>query len=83
VAAIEERKMDRAGSPSAELGVVLVAALRALAQAGEAEQACRLAGRACMAVRHEDIAQWRRFNALLHRLAPLTEPVGTSPKAPA
>jgi hypothetical protein len=82
VAAIEESRMEQAQSPSAELGAVLLAALKALADAGEAEQACRLAGRACVAVRHEDSGQWRRFNALLHRLAPRTGPVGVSRKIP-
>ena len=51
-------------------------ALRALADAGEAEQACRLAGRACAAWRGRDAAQWKRFNVLLHRLGPHTGPVG-------
>jgi len=80
VAAIDERKAEQAGSASAELGAVLLSALNALADAGEAEQACRLAGRACMALRRQDGGQWRRFNALLHRLAPRTGPVGASRK---
>jgi len=65
-----------------KLGAVLLAALKALADAGEAEQACRLAGRACVAVRREDSRQWCHFNALLHRLAPRTGPVGTTREAP-
>jgi hypothetical protein len=65
-------------TPSAdgELSVILLASLEALADAGDAEQACRLAGRACAALRHEDLGRWRRFNALLHRLTPRTEPIG-------
>lgn len=81
MAAIDERKTKPASTPTAELGDVLLAALKALADAGEAERACRLAGRACVALRREDIGQWRRFNALLHRLAPRTGPVGNPGKA--
>ena len=40
------------------------------------------AGRACVALRREDGRQRRRFNALLHRLAPRTGPVGTTREAP-
>ncbi len=54
---------------------VLVASLRALAAAGRTDEACRLAGRACAAVRGSDPTAWRQFNALLHRLTR----EGTSP----
>jgi hypothetical protein len=54
-----------AANPLTEL---LVSALQALAEAGELDRACRLAGHACAALRHDDPAGWRRFNALLHRL---------------
>lgn len=47
---------------------VLLASLRALAAAGRSDEACRLAGRACAAVRGSDPTAWRQFNALLHRL---------------
>ena len=70
------RSGDQAGSPAAQLGDILLSGLRALADAGEAEQACRLAGRACAALRGRDETQWRRFNGLLHRLGPRTGPVG-------
>jgi len=58
----------------------LLAGLRALADAGEPEPACRLAARACAALRQEPEAQaqWRHFNALLHRLALRTGPVGAA-----
>jgi hypothetical protein len=61
---------DKDGSPDGRAGLVdlLLAALQALAAAGQTETACRLAGRACAALRRRDPAQWRRFNALLHRL---------------
>jgi len=55
---------------------VLLASLKALADTGEAEAACRLAGRACAALREQDRTQWMRFNKLLHRLSPMTGPVG-------
>jgi hypothetical protein len=48
---------------------VLIESLTALAAAGDAEAACRLAGRACAIYRHKDIPAWNRFNGLLHRLA--------------
>lgn len=53
----------------ATLTDVLLASLEALAAAGHADEACRLAGQACAALRQSDIAGWKRFNALLHRLS--------------
>jgi hypothetical protein len=47
---------------------ILLASIMALATAGEVEEACRLAGRACVALRGTDPATARRFDALLHRL---------------
>jgi hypothetical protein len=64
-----------AGHPApqtAALCEILVAGLKALAEAGEPEAACKLAGRACAVLRKEDPTQWSRFNALLHRLSPMT-----------
>ncbi|MGB3899250.1 MAG: hypothetical protein WA973_11915 [Mesorhizobium sp.] len=49
---------------------VLLDGLRALADAGEVESACRLAGRACVTLRHARPALARRFDVLLHRLTP-------------
>lgn len=56
-------------SPESLTGILL-ASLEALAVAGQVEAACRLAGRACVALRHSDPKGEHRFNALLHRLAP-------------
>lgn len=53
---------------SAGLIEILLSSLEALAAAGQVDAACRLAGRACAALRNKDPADWRRFNALLHRL---------------
>jgi len=54
--------------PAAELSRLLLASLEKLAAAGEIEAACRLAGQACAALRRDDEAATRPFNALLHRL---------------
>jgi hypothetical protein len=54
---------------------LLVDALQALAETGEVDRACRIAGHACAALRHDDPAGWHRFNVLLHRL--------TRPRPPA
>lgn len=51
---------------------ILLSSLEALAAAGQADAACRLAGRACAALRNKDPSGWRRFNALLHRLCKST-----------
>jgi hypothetical protein len=61
---------SRAGlqdSPTA-LVEILLSSLEALAATGQADAACRLAGRACAALRKSDPSGWRKFNALLHRL---------------
>lgn len=47
---------------------ILLTSLTALAAAGEVEQACRLAGQACVMLRASDPAASRRFDVLLHRL---------------
>lgn len=47
---------------------VLLASLKALAEAGQADVACRLAGQACAELRHSDPVAWQRFNAFLHRM---------------
>jgi len=53
----------------AGLADLLVAGLDALAKAGQAEAASRAAGKACALMRDADPPQWRKFNALLHRLS--------------
>ena len=55
-------------SPTA-LTDILLSSLEALAAAGQVDAACRLAGRACAALRKNDASGWRKFNALLHRLS--------------
>lgn len=58
------------GPPVQNLAELLLTSLSALAAAGEVEAACRLAGKACVALRHCDQATARRFDVLLHRLTP-------------
>jgi hypothetical protein len=54
--------------PQDRLTDILLTSLRALAEAGEVDAACRLAGQACVALRASDPAGARRFDVLLHRL---------------
>lgn len=51
-----------------QIVVLLLDALQKLADAGEVDAACRIAGKACVALRRSDPRSERRFNALLHRL---------------
>lgn len=53
------------GAPLARL---LLESLAALAEAGEVDRACRLAGRACVLLRHDDPQAARRFDVFLHRM---------------
>ena len=53
----------------AGLADLLVASLEALARLGQADAACRGAGKACAVLRGTNPVQWRKFNALLHRLS--------------
>lgn len=59
---------DQRSAP-AGLTDLLLSSLDALAGAGEADTACRLAGQACAILRKNDPSSWWRFNALLHRLS--------------
>jgi hypothetical protein len=51
---------------------LLIASLLALAAAGEAEAACRFSGRGFALLRRSSPRLAQKFNALLHRLAPMT-----------
>jgi hypothetical protein len=56
-------------APSHErINLLLLDALQKLADAGEADAACRIAGKACAILRRVAPKDERRFNALLHRL---------------
>jgi hypothetical protein len=64
----------QAGSGQQDTSVVLidvlVSSLEALAATGQVDEACRLAGRACAALRGRNPTGWRRFNVFLHRMSP-------------
>lgn len=60
---------DVSGS-AARLSNILLEGIAALADAGQVEAACRLAGQACVALRATDPSAARRFDTLLHRLTP-------------
>lgn len=63
--------MSAASTPDTEVTAInrlFVAALVALAQAGEAEQACRLRARGWSALRHANDREAERLNAVLHSL---------------
>lgn len=57
-------------SPERQVALLLLDALQKLADAGEVDAACRIAGRACVILRRGSPGNERRFNALLHRLTP-------------
>lgn len=60
-----------------ELSQILRMSLMVLAEKGEVDQACRLAGQACHVLRHDEPRNWQVFNALLHRLSAGAGDVGT------
>jgi hypothetical protein len=69
---------------SSGLADLLLSSLEALAAAGQADKACRLAGHACAVLRKDDPGGWRKFNALLHRLSRLTtDPSSWTERGPA
>ncbi len=55
-------------SPQEQVTLLLLDSLQKLADAGEVDAACRIAGRACVILRTVAPKDERRFNALLHRL---------------
>ena len=56
--------------------VLLLDALQKLANTGEVDAACRIAGKACVLLRQTSPGAEQRFNALLHRLARRLGPAG-------
>lgn len=64
-------------SPEHQVVLLLLDALQKLADTGEVDAACRIAGKACVILRRSSPVNERRFNALLHRLTPrLGQPEG-------
>jgi hypothetical protein len=76
MATVDHPATEEPHSAVTDLSGVLLTGLKALADAGEVEQACRLAGRACAILRRSHGDEWRGFNNLLHRLARRAGPVG-------
>ncbi len=62
-------------TPHDQVIELLLEALQKLADAGEVDAACRIAGKASAVLRRSDPKSERRFNALLHRLTRKLEPV--------
>ncbi|MHA6646330.1 hypothetical protein [Mesorhizobium sp. A623] len=75
------RAANGSGEIDAELCALLSESLTALTKAGQADAACRLAGRACALLRGRNSPEWARFNKLLHRLSPMTGDISTQPPA--
>lgn len=65
---------ESGGSPERQIALLLLDALQKLADAGEVDAACRIAGRACVILRRGSPGNERRFNVLLHRLTPRLDP---------
>jgi hypothetical protein len=62
-------------APQEGIIVLLLDALQKLADDGEVDAACRVAGKACVLRRQISPGAEQRFNALLHRLARRLGPV--------
>ncbi len=62
-------------TPEEQVVLLLLDALRKLADTGQVDAACRIAGQACVALRPTNVRSERRFNALLHHLTRRLEPI--------
>ena len=62
-------------APQEGIIVLLLDALQKLADDGEVDAACRVAGKACVLLRQTSPRAEQRFNALLHRLTGRHGPV--------
>ena len=60
-------------TPHEQVIGLLLDAVQKLADAGQVDAACRIAGKACVVLR-SDTKSEHRFNALLHRLTRKLEP---------
>jgi hypothetical protein len=60
--------LDPILSPQEQVIGLLLDGLQKLADTGETDAACHIAGRACAILRRASPSDERRFNALLHRL---------------
>lgn len=65
---LDDSALASVSSPQAQLLLLLLDSLQKLADAGEVDAACRIAGMACVILRRAAPKDERRFNVLLHRL---------------
>jgi hypothetical protein len=65
-------------APQEGIAVLLLNALQKLADTGEVDAACRIAGKACVLLRQTSPGAEQRFNALLHRLTRRLGPLDRS-----
>lgn len=75
VSEFDYARLEPLTTPEDQVVVLLLDALRKLADAGEVDAACRVAGKASVILRRSDPKGERRFNALLHRLTRRLESV--------
>lgn len=68
---VNEETTARVDQSMSRIVNILVSSINALAQAGEVETACRLAGQACVALRQADLKAARQFDVMLHRMTPM------------
>lgn len=76
---LKSRAADDSASVDTQLAALLSESLTELAKSGQADAACRLAGRACALLRGSNAKEWTRFNKLLHRLSPMTGGIEARP----
>lgn len=65
---VDHSESGHPSTPQAQVVVLLRDALQKLADTGEVDAACRIAGKACVILRDAAPRAERRFNVLLHRL---------------
>ena len=71
-----KRVGDGAAGNTAEISAILRDSLLELSELGRADDACRLAARACAVLRRSQADEWHMFNKLLHKLSSRSAPVG-------
>ena len=67
---------DGATGNTAAISAILRDSLLELSELGRADDACRLAARACAVLRRSQADEWHMFNKLLHKLSSRSAPVG-------
>jgi hypothetical protein len=70
------RAGDGTAGTTAAMSAILRDSLLELSELGRADDACRLAARACAVLRRSQADEWHTFNKLLHKLSSRSGPVG-------